>query len=54
MARLMAFVPVLLAASLAGGADLVRYVQPLLGSMATERGYGGTMPSVTRPFGMTH
>jgi putative alpha-1,2-mannosidase len=63
MARPIAFVPVLLAAFLAGGADgeeeapdagLVRYVQPLLGSMATERGYGGTMPSVTRPFGMTH
>ena len=63
MARLMAFVPVLLAASLTGGAGgeeaapgagLVRYVQPLLGSMASERGYGGTMPSVARPFGMTH
>ena len=63
MARFMTLVPVLVAVSLAGGADgqeaaagagLVRYVEPLLGSMASERGYGGTMPSVTRPFGMTH
>ena len=38
----------------AAGEGLLQYVQPLLGSMASARGYGGTMPAVTRPFGMTH
>jgi len=30
------------------------WVRPLIGTKATRKGYGGTIPAVTRPFGMTH
>jgi len=33
--------------------DLVPYVNPLVGSQRSAIGYGGTMPFVTTPFGMT-
>lgn len=29
------------------------WVRPLIGTKATRKGYGGTIPAVTRPFGMT-
>jgi putative alpha-1,2-mannosidase len=33
--------------------DVVSYVNPLVGSQRSAIGYGGTMPFVTPPFGMT-
>jgi predicted alpha-1,2-mannosidase len=33
--------------------DLVPYVNPLVGAQSSSIGYGGTMPFVTMPFGMT-
>lgn len=33
--------------------DNVRYVDPLIGTAKSKIGYGGTMPFVTAPFGMT-
>ena len=33
--------------------DLVPYVNPLIGAQRSSIGYGGTMPFVTTPFGMT-
>jgi len=33
--------------------DLVPYVNPLVGAQSSSIGYGGTMPFVTTPFGMT-
>src|SRR6202046_4847530 len=33
--------------------DLVPYVNPLVGAQRSQIGYGGTMPFVTTPFGMT-
>jgi len=32
----------------------VSYVNPLIGSQRSAIGYGGTMPFVTAPFGMTN
>ena len=34
--------------------DGVSYVDPLIGSKKSSLGYGGTMPFVTPPFGMTN
>ena len=47
---------VLLAMGAASGLaqnDVVSYVNPLMGSQKSAIGYGGTMPFVTPPFGMT-
>src|SRR3569832_1591373 len=44
-------------ASLAAAAadkDAVSYVNPLVGTQRSAIGYGGTMPFVTPPFGMTN
>ena len=41
------------AALLAGAQDNIRYVNPLVGTAKSKIGYGGTMPFVTAPFGMT-
>ena len=38
---------------LAAKNDSVPYVNPLVGSQSSTIGYGGTMPFVTTPFGMT-
>jgi predicted alpha-1,2-mannosidase len=55
MTRLVA--PLLLAASfvlnLPAQQDSVSYVNPLIGTQKSAIGYGGTMPFVTTPFGMT-
>ncbi len=40
-------------AAFAGERDTVSYVNPLIGSEKSAIGYGGTMPFVTTPFGMT-
>jgi predicted alpha-1,2-mannosidase len=48
---------VLAVASLSGVAaqqDAVSYVNPLIGTQRSKIGYGGTMPFVTPPFGMTN
>ncbi|MFT4114081.1 GH92 family glycosyl hydrolase [Silvibacterium sp.] len=42
------------AAAQSGGHDAVSYVNPLLGTQHSAIGYGGTMPFVTAPFGMTN
>lgn len=34
--------------------DNIRYVDPLIGTARSKIGYGGTMPFVTAPFGMTN
>jgi predicted alpha-1,2-mannosidase len=39
--------------SLAASKDAVSYVNPLIGTQRSAIGYGGTMPFVTTPFGMT-
>ena len=39
--------------NLSAQTDLVPYVNPLVGSQRSSIGYGGTMPFVTTPFGMT-
>src|SRR6201985_3458296 len=46
--------PLLNSAALAVDRDLVSYVNPLIGSQKSAIGYGGTMPFVTPPFGMTN
>ena len=33
--------------------DAISYVNPLVGTQKSAIGYGGTMPFVTTPFGMT-
>ena len=38
---------------LAAQRDAVSYVNPLIGTQRSSIGYGGTMPFVTPPFGMT-
>jgi hypothetical protein len=38
---------------LAAQNDAVLYVNTLIGTQRSALGYGGTMPSVTTPFGMT-
>lgn len=40
--------------ALAAPKDAVSYVNPLIGSQRSAIGYGGTMPFVTPPFGMTN
>lgn len=40
-------------ASLSAQTDAVSYVNPLIGTQRSSIGYGGTMPFVTTPFGMT-
>ena len=42
-----------LAGGLAAQNDAVSYVNPLIGTQKSNIGYGGTMPFVTTPFGMT-
>ncbi|WP_446743329.1 GH92 family glycosyl hydrolase [Silvibacterium acidisoli] len=56
MNRLATALVILLAGSfscLSAQNDAVSYVNPLLGSQRSAIGYGGTMPFVTAPFGMT-
>ena len=43
----------LLSAAYAADRDAVSYVNPLIGTQKSDIGYGGTMPFVTQPFGMT-
>lgn len=45
---------VLLASPLLAQRDAVSYVNPLIGTQKSAIGYGGTMPFVTPPFGMTN
>jgi len=40
--------------SMAADSDPVSYVSPLIGTQKSAIGYGGTMPFVTPPFGMTN
>ncbi len=40
-------------AGLAAQSDATSYVNPLIGTQRSALGYGGTMPFVTPPFGMT-
>jgi len=40
--------------SMAADSDPVSYVNPLIGTQKSAIGYGGTMPFVTPPFGMTN
>jgi predicted alpha-1,2-mannosidase len=49
----LAAVSVLSAVAYAADRDAVSYVNPLLGTQKSSIGYGGTMPFVTPPFGMT-
>src|SRR6476620_10483326 len=44
---------VLSAVAYAEDRDAVSYVNPLIGTQSSAIGYGGTMPFVTAPFGMT-
>lgn len=56
MNRFAAALAVLAFASLSSMAaqnDVVSYIDPLIGTQRSEIGYGGTMPFVTPPFGMT-
>ncbi|GGH04906.1 GH92 family glycosyl hydrolase [Silvibacterium dinghuense] len=53
-ALLLSLSACLLPAALAAGQDAVSYVNPLLGTEKSAIGYGGTMPFVTPPFGMTN
>ncbi len=41
------------AVAYAGDRDATSYVNPLIGTQESTTGYGGTMPFVTPPFGMT-
>jgi predicted alpha-1,2-mannosidase len=49
----LAAVSVLSTVAYAADRDAVSYVNPLLGTQKSSIGYGGTMPFVTPPFGMT-
>ena len=49
----LALLTVCSASCLAVTKDAVSYVNPLIGSKRSTIGYGGTMPFVTAPFGMT-
>jgi putative alpha-1,2-mannosidase len=40
--------------NLTAQSDAVSYVNPLIGTQRSAIGYGGTMPFVTTPFGMTN
>jgi putative alpha-1,2-mannosidase len=53
MPRLLAFL-VLASALPAAPRDPVAYVNPLIGTMKSKIGYGGTMPFVSPPFAMTN
>ena len=55
MKRLVVGFLILAAAAPSHGAqkDAVSYVNPLIGTQRSSIGYGGTMPFVTAPFGMT-
>ena len=57
MKRIAATVVVIGMGALSGMAaqkDAASYVNPLVGSQKSAIGYGGTMPFVTPPFGMTN
>ncbi len=49
-----AVVPTLLVAQKPASGDPIRWVSPTIGSQRGAIGYGGTMPFVTPPFGMTN
>jgi len=56
MKRIAALAVIAVSALSAAGAekDAVSYVNPLVGTQRSTIGYGGTMPFVTPPFGMTN